>query len=103
MTTAETGNESLHEALAHLNEAAKESRGEIQKLVSEKYTHLRDTFTDAAKASAGWVKEQGVEAADKAKMTATAVDKSVHRNPWAYIGGAAATGLVLGLLIGRRK
>ncbi len=103
MTTARAGNESLHEALAHLNEAAKESREEIQKLVNEKYTNLRDTLTGAAKASAGWVREQGMEAADKAKLTATAVDKSVHRNPWAYVGGAAAAGFVLGLLVSRRK
>ena len=95
--------ESLHEALGHLNEAAKESREEIQKLVNERYTNLKHAFTGAAQASAGWVKEQGAEVADKAKMTATAVDKSVHRNPWAYVGGAAATGFVLGLLIGRRK
>jgi len=95
--------ESLHEALAHLNEAAKESRDEIRKLVNEKYTNVRDTIAGAAQTSAGWVKEQGMEAADKARMTATAVDKSVHSNPWAYVGGAAATGFVLGLLIGRRK
>jgi ElaB/YqjD/DUF883 family membrane-anchored ribosome-binding protein len=103
MTTTRTGNESLHEALAHLNEAAKESREEIRKLVNEKYTDLRDTLAGAAQSSAGWVKEQGAEAVDKTKMTATAVDKSVHRNPWAYVGGAAAAGLVLGLLIGRHK
>ncbi len=103
MTTARTGNESLHEALAHLNEAAKESREEIQKLVNERYTNLKHAFTGAAQASASWAKEQGTEVADKAKLTATAVDKSVHRNPWAYVGGAAATGFVLGLLIGRRK
>ncbi len=84
--------ESLHEALAHLNEAAKESREEIQKLVNDKYTNLRNMFTGAAQASAGWVKEQGMEAADKARMTASAVDKSVHQNPWAYVGGAAAAG-----------
>jgi len=103
MTTARTGNESLHEALAHLNEAAKESRDEVRKLVNEKYTNVRDALAGAAQSSAGWVREQSAEAADKAKMTATAVDKSVHRNPWAYVGGAAATGFVLGLLIGRRK
>jgi len=103
MTTTRTGSESLHEALAHLNEAAKESREEIRKLVNEKYTNLRDTLAGAAQTSAGWVKEQGLEAADNARLTATAVDKSVHRNPWAYVGGAAATGFVLGLLVGHRK
>ncbi len=103
MSTARAGNESLHQALTHLNEAAKESREEIQKLVNERYTNLKHAFSGAAQASAGWVKEQGMEVADKAKMTATAVDKSVHRNPWAYVGGAAATGFVIGLLVGRRK
>lgn len=103
MSTTRAGSESLHQALAHLNEAAKESREEIQKLVNERYTNLKHAFSGAAQASAGWVKEQGAEVADRAKMTATAVDKSVHRNPWAYVGGAAATGFVIGLLVGRRK
>jgi ElaB/YqjD/DUF883 family membrane-anchored ribosome-binding protein len=103
MATARAGNETLHEALAQLNEASKERREEIQKLIDDKYTNLRDAFGGAARASADWVKEQGKEMADASKLTAVAVDRSVRRHPWAYVGGAAATGFLLGLLVSRRK
>ncbi len=99
MSTARAADETLHEALAHLNEAAKERSEEIQKLIDEKYTHLRDAFGGAARKSADWVREQGREAAGAAQ----AVDKSVRRYPWAYVGGAAATGFLVGLLVSRRK
>jgi ElaB/YqjD/DUF883 family membrane-anchored ribosome-binding protein len=103
MTASRTGSDNLHDALAHLNEAARERREEIQKLVDEKYTNLRDAFGGAARASAGWMKEQGKEVSDTARLTAAAVDKSVRRYPWAYVGGAAATGFIVGLLVSRRK
>ncbi len=103
MTTARAGNETLHEALTQLNEASKERREEIRKLVDEKYTNLRDAFGGAARASSDWMREQSKEVADTAKVTAAAVDRSVHRYPWAYIGGAAATGFVVGLLVSKHK
>ena len=31
------------------------------------------------------------------------LDQRVHRNPWAYIGGAAVAGLLLGLLLSRSR
>jgi ElaB/YqjD/DUF883 family membrane-anchored ribosome-binding protein len=103
MTNTKATSESLNQALAHLNEAAKERREEVQKLVDEKYTDLRHAFGGAARATGGWVKEQGREVSDGARLTARTVDKSVRRFPWYYVGGAAATGLLVGLLAGRRK
>ena len=103
MTNKRATSETLNEALAHLNEAAKESRDEIRKLVDERYTNLKHAFGSAARATGGWVKDQGMEAADTAKLTAGTVDKSVRQYPWAYIGGAAATGFLVGLLASRRK
>lgn len=38
----------------------------------------------------------------KTKEAAKATDAYVHENPWEAIGVAAAVGLVIGLLIGRR-
>ena len=40
--------EKLNEALAHLNEAAKERREELQTLLAEKYTDLKAAFGGAA-------------------------------------------------------
>jgi ElaB/YqjD/DUF883 family membrane-anchored ribosome-binding protein len=31
------------------------------------------------------------------------IDQSVHRNPYAYIGGAALAALVFGFLLGRSR
>jgi ElaB/YqjD/DUF883 family membrane-anchored ribosome-binding protein len=31
------------------------------------------------------------------------LDQRVHRNPWAYIGGAAVAALLLGLLLSRSR
>ena len=39
---------------------------------------------------------------ENAKAAASATDNAVRENPWAAIGVAAAIGLALGLLIGRR-
>ena len=40
--------------------------------------------------------------ADKAKAAARATDDFVHEQPWKAVGVAAALGLALGVLIGRR-
>jgi ElaB/YqjD/DUF883 family membrane-anchored ribosome-binding protein len=104
MTHTAANTEKLNEALAHLNEAAKESREELQTLVADKYTELKAALGDAAHTSADWVKEKGKEAGDTAKLAASTVDDSVRKHPWYYIGGAAAGGLLIGLLInGRRR
>jgi len=100
-TTAST--EKLNEALAHLNEAAKERREDVQKLLAEKYTDLRSAFGGAAHASADWVREQGREVGDTAKLAASTVDHSVRKHPWYYVGGAALGGLLLGFLLGRHR
>jgi len=42
------------------------------------------------------------DAVQRAKDAATATDDYVHARPWQAIGAAAAIGLALGVLIGRR-
>ena len=42
------------------------------------------------------------QAVDHAKRAARATDDYVHDNPWQAIGVAAAVGLLVGLLMGRR-
>ena len=42
------------------------------------------------------------EAIQRAKDAATATDDYVHAKPWQAVGVAAAVGLALGVLIGRR-
>ncbi len=103
MTQSTASTEKLNEALAHLNEAAKERREELNKLMAGKYTDLKSALGGAAGASADWVKEQGKEVGDTAKLAASTVDRSAHMHPWYYVGGAALGGLLLGFLLGRHR
>lgn len=103
MTHTAVTTEKLDEALAHLNEAAKERRGDLQKLLAEKYTDLGSALGGAAHASADWVKEHGREVGEVSHLAATTVDHSVRKHPWYYVGGAAVGGLLIGLLIGRKR
>lgn len=107
-----TSSDSIAEALKLLEQAAKEKKGELKDLISDKYTHLRDVLVDAegnlaksmsdagkhALEAATLAKDAGVE---KALEIADDVDKNVHRNPWLYIAGTAGAGVLLGYILSR--
>ncbi len=84
MNTTITSPDKMTEALRLLDEAARERRQELPS--------LRRVATRA--------KERAVETA---KKTATGVDKHVRSHPWPYIGGVAATGVLLGYLAARKR
>ena len=93
----------IDEALALLNSVARDKKAELRAAMENKYTDLSSvvsTFTDQLKATASEKFEAGKQ---KVVDVATDIDKSVHKNPWAYIGGAAAAALVLGFLLGRSR
>ena len=71
--------------------AAGEKVGELRERIS---VRLRDAKERLADAEAALV--------DKTKAAARATDDFVHEQPWKAVGVAAALGLVLGVLIGRR-
>jgi len=109
-----TSNENIAEALKLLDEAAKQKKDELKHAMSDKYTHLKNVI---AETEGGFVKslsdakKHAVEAAihakdvsvEKAREIAGDVDKHVHRNPWPYIAGTAAVGLLLGYILGRNR
>ena len=68
----------------------------------EKAVELRARIQDRLRDAK--VRLQDAEAAlvDKTKAAARATDDFVHENPWQAVGVAAALGLALGVLIGRR-
>lgn len=70
---------------------AGEKVGELRERISER---LRDAKIRLADAEAAIV--------DKTKAAARATDDFVHEHPWQAVGVAAAVGLALGVLIGRR-
>jgi ElaB/YqjD/DUF883 family membrane-anchored ribosome-binding protein len=93
----------INEALELLNAAARDKKGELQAAMVNKYADLSSvvsSFTDQMKSRATEKFEAGKQ---KVIDVATDIDKSVHKNPWAYIGGAAAAAMLLGFLLGRSR
>jgi len=93
----------IHEALELLNAAAAEGQSDLQDMIGDRYNALKEFVgtlgTDVGREVSGAYK------AGKAKVRAAAseVDTHVHANPWAYIGGSAALGLLIGVLIARGR
>lgn len=78
----------FEEALSLLNDAAKEKREDIQRLLSDKYSHIKDAIMTG--------KNQATEVFEE-------VDENVRKNPWAYIGGVAVGALLLGYILGSQR
>lgn len=106
--------DSLSEALHLLDEAAEDRRDELGQLIStHKYSHLRKlmgTSPDELKKSFEEARENVVhlahrvqeETKEAVKQTARSIDKEVHNHPWPFLGGVAASTLLLGFLLGKR-
>jgi ElaB/YqjD/DUF883 family membrane-anchored ribosome-binding protein len=86
--------EVLTEADSLLKQATKESGEKASDLRAQVETKLR-----AAKLK---LQDMQDDAMDRAKATARATDEYVRDNPWQALGVAAALGVLVGLLIGRR-
>jgi ElaB/YqjD/DUF883 family membrane-anchored ribosome-binding protein len=84
----------LVEAETLLKQAAKES--------GEKATDLRSQVETKLRSAKLKLQELQDDAIDQAKVAARVTDDYVHDNPWQAIGVAAAVGLLVGLVIGRR-
>ena len=84
--------------VADTEELLKLTAGQAGDKVADVRVRLNDKLT-AAK-----YKLQDLEAAvvEKTKAAARATDDYVHDNPWSSIGAAAALGLLIGVLLGRR-
>jgi len=93
----------IHEALELLDAAAAEERSDLRDMIGDGYDSLREfagTLGSEVQREVSSVYKAG-----KAKVRAAAcdVDNHVHANPWAYIGGSAALGLLVGVLIARGR
>ena len=109
-----TSSEKISEALKLLEEAATQKKDELKSAMSDKYTHLKHVIVETEHGlakSLSDARKHAVEAAvhakdvgvEKAQEIAHDVDKNVHRNPWPYIAGTAAVGLLLGYILGRNR
>ena len=106
--------ESIDQALEVLNEMADESAEEIRDMVDRDYRKLRrvmnelgpevrTVIADAKDTAIEGINEFKDKAIESSQDAAKAVDKSVHSNPWSYIGGAVALAGLAGYLLGRSK
>jgi ElaB/YqjD/DUF883 family membrane-anchored ribosome-binding protein len=65
-------------------------------------TALRARIRDRLEGAKERVVDAQHEAVERAKKVAGVTDDYVHSHPWQSIGAAAALGLAIGVLIGRR-
>ena len=106
---------SVEQALSILEDAAADSADDIRKLISADYRKLKRALTFSVANGVlsdklSGLKDVSLEALTNAKekvMDATehavrTVDKSAHRNPWPFIGGASAASCVVGYMIGKK-
>lgn len=63
---------------------------------------LRERVQARLKSARERLTELQASAVERAKAAGQAADHYVHEKPWHAIGAAAAVGVVIGLLIGRR-
>jgi ElaB/YqjD/DUF883 family membrane-anchored ribosome-binding protein len=68
----------------------------------EKVGELRERLTMRLRDTKERMVDLEVALVDKTKAAARATDDFVHEEPWKAVGVAAALGLALGVLIGRR-
>jgi len=71
--------------------AAGEKAGELRERIAIRLRDAKERLSDLE-----------VALVDKTKAAARATDDFVHEEPWKAVGVAAALGLALGVLIGRR-
>lgn len=68
----------------------------------EKAVELRARITERLRDAKVRIQDAEAAIVDKTKAAARATDDFVHDHPWQAVGVAAAVGLALGVLIGRR-
>ena len=109
-----TSSENMAEALKLLELAATQKKDELKTVLVDKYANLRNLIAENEESvvkSLANAKAHAIEAVahakdvsvEKAREVAREVDKSVHQNPWPYLAGTAAVGLLLGYILGRNR
>lgn len=106
--------ENIAAALKLLEEAADQKKEELRTIMADNYKNLRGLIMEneiGLVQSMTAAKDHAIEATTrlkdagigKAQELAGDVDKGVHQNPWAYIAGSMAAGVVVGHLLSRSR
>ena len=81
---------------------AEEIRRATAGAAGDKVGELRERITIRLRDAKERLQDAEAALLDKTKAAARATDDFVHEQPWKAVGVAAALGLALGVLIGRR-
>lgn len=111
---APAGEDDPDPMVASLHEVGGDPDDEFAHLLTENYQYPRSPFVETeAKApqqfgSAGPKIRQAATqikdaSSERYRAMVEAVDESVHKNPWPYIGGVAVGALLLGFILGRKS
>ncbi len=93
----------INRALELLNAAARDKKTELQAAMENKYTDLSSVVNEFTERMNNGMSKKIEAGKQKVADAASGIDKSVHQNPWPYIGGVAAAALVSGFLLGRSR
>lgn len=107
----------INEALAILEEAAKDKKEELEKLVGSGYTNVRELFAEGLKKSGQAQEKLGDAVSDGEKIVeetfkkgsmyaqdaADRLDKEIHNKPMLYLTIFSAASLFIGYLLGSKK
>ncbi|MCF6157283.1 MAG: DUF883 domain-containing protein [wastewater metagenome] len=96
----------IDEALQLLDEAAREKKEELGRLMTEKYSDIKEALNDATKSYREVVEKTKRSMNDtvttgeeKMREITTGIDKRVHENPWLFFGVAAIGFFLSGFLL----
>lgn len=93
----------INEALELLNAAARDQKTELRAAMESKYTDLASLLGALGHEVRSRAAEKYEAGRQRVVDTAGDINNSVHRNPWAYIGGTTVAALLLGFLLGRSR
>lgn len=104
MTIESTATTTTEQLVADVQKALASAEGLLEQATSataDKAAELRGRAMQQLQALRTTVQDAQGKAVQRTKAAAKATDEYVHDNPWQVVIGAAAVGLVLGLLMTR--
>ncbi len=96
MQTQEYSKSKISKAVAILESIDSEDLENLQDSVKEKIYHQYENIM-------GSLSDTSAKVQKNVKVQAKHVDKSVHENPWKFVGAAAALAMVTGFVMGTRR